>query len=234
MNNWTQQFQEYLLQGHPLAYPIAYLFGFLASLTPCIYPMIPVTVGYMAHIGRTRKRIWIYAGVYVLGMAVTYTALGMFAALTGKIFGAMTTNPYIFFIVGIIFLICGLAMLGVISFDSLLAKISAVGTKSESHGLVGACLLGVTSGFIAAPCTAPILGVLLSYVVMTKNILYGGSILFAFSLGLGTLLFLVATFSGLTKYLPKGGNWTKIINYTFGSIFLFFSVYLFIRAMQLF
>ena len=235
MFDWLshEQFQIYLTNKHPLAYLIAYIVGILASLTPCVYPMIPVTVSFMGYIGETRRKIWPYATIYLLGMAMVYTLLGIFASLTGKIFGEVTTNPVVYFIVGIIFLFSSLAMLGVLSWDPFLNKIGALNKVRDPKGFIGAFLLGLTSGSVAAPCTAPILGALLSYVALTQDLLFGGSLLFAFSLGLGTLLWILSLFSGLTKYIPRGGGWGRIILIFFGILMMLLSIYFFYRAFYL-
>lgn len=233
MIEWTNQFQLYLSQHNPIAYLVAYVVGILASLTPCIYPMIPVTVSFMGYIGETRKRIWPYASLYVLGMAIIYTALGIFAAFTGKVFGQFTTNSLVFIIVGIIFLFSGLSMLKVLPWDPFLSKLNNIGKKHDPKGFLGAIVLGMTSGFIAAPCTAPILGALLSYVAVTKDLLFGGTLLFVFSLGLGTLLWILSMFSGLTKFIPRGSRLGHFILTAFGVLMLGISVYFFYRGIEL-
>lgn len=233
LNVSTDQFQIYLTNKHPLAYFAAYIVGVLASFTPCVYPMIPVTVSFMGYMGETRKRVWPYATLYLLGLALIYTLLGIFASLTGKIFGELTTNPIIYFIVGLIFFFSSLAMLGVLRWDPLLNKIYVLGKGRDSKGFAGAFVLGVTSGFVAAPCTAPILGTLLSYVALTKDLIFGGTLLFSFSLGLGTLLWVLSLFSGLTKYIPRGGSWGNIVLIFFGIMMLILSSYFFYRSFHL-
>lgn len=233
LNLSPEQFQTHLANKEPIAYLIAYIVGILASLTPCIYPMIPVTVSFMGYIGETRKKIWPYATIYLFGMAIIYTLLGIFAALTGKIFGDITTNPVVYFIVGVIFFFSSLAMLGVFRWDPLLNRIGGLNKAGDTKGFMGAFLLGLTSGFVAAPCTAPILGALLSYVALTQDLLFGGSLLFAFSLGLGTLLWILSLFSGLTKYIPRGGNWGNMILIFFGILMMLLAGYFFYRAFHL-
>ena len=233
MNEWITQFQVYLTNGHPLAYPIAYMFGFLASLTPCIYPMLPITLSFFAYLGESRKRIWPYATVYVLGMAIIYTTLGIVASLSGKIFGQFTTNPYIFFGTATVLLFSSLAMMGVIPWDPFLARFRNGNAKKDPKGFIGALVLGMTSGFIAAPCTAPVLGALLSYVALTRDIFFGGTLLFAFSIGLGTLLWFLSIFSSITKLLPKTGMWSKIVHFGMGFLMLLLSIYFFYRAVDL-
>ena len=113
MDNLLNQFEHYLAVSPLLALAMAYLGGLLASLTPCIYPMLPITAGVIGHanVGGSRLRALMLSCVYVLGMALAYAALGFFAAATGRFFGEISTNPWTFLVVGNVILFFALWML---------------------------------------------------------------------------------------------------------------------------
>jgi len=161
---------------------------------------------------------------FVLGMALTYSLLGMAAALTGKIFGRLTTHPLSYLVVGNICLVFALSMLGV--FEIRLPSQWGRSPAGEGKKGMGAVfLMGATSGFVAAPCTVPVLGVLLTFVAQSRNLLFGFSLLFVFALGLGTLLILLGTFTGLLASLPKSGHWLVWIKQAFGIILILVAEY---------
>ena len=189
--------------------------GVLTSFTPCVYPMIPVTVTYIggAAAGNRRRAVGLSV-TYVLGLAVMYAALGVAAALMGKIFGEFTRSPWVFGAVGLVIAGLGLGMLDVFTIPVLMTNLQGQGARRG--GFLGAALMGVAAGFVAAPCTAPVLGLLLAYVGQTRNVLWGGSLLFVFALGLGLLLMLLGIFSGLLTSLPKAGAWMDRIKKGFG------------------
>jgi thiol:disulfide interchange protein DsbD len=218
LNRWNVQLKA-LLESRldsfsPLAYLIVFAAGVLTSFTPCVYPMIPVTVTYIggAQAG-SKKRAASRTLVYVLGIAIVYAALGAFAALTGRFFGQISTNPWVYFIVGNIIVLFGLSMLDVLVIP--VPGILARGGKA-GDGYLGSLVMGMASGFVAAPCTAPVLGTVLIYVGSRGNVAYGASLLFAFALGLGFLLLLLGIFAGALTSLPKAGAWMVTIKKAFG------------------
>jgi thiol:disulfide interchange protein DsbD len=146
-----------------------------------------------------------------MGVAVTYSALGMIAALSGQIFGAIGSNPLTYFIVANVMIVLGLAMLDVFT-------IPTFSPKSSVHmgGVPGVFVLGIVSGFVAGPCTAPVMGVLLTYVATTRDAILGAGLLFAFALGMGLLLIIVGTFSGVLASMPKSGEWMVKIKKVLG------------------
>ncbi len=221
------QFETYLQTSLLLSMAAAYLGGLLASLTPCVYPMIPITAGVVANsnLGGSRLRSFLLSLVYVSGMAFTYAGLGIFAAATGRFFGSVNTSPWTLILVGNIILALGLSMLDVFTLPSF-----SPGGSSRLRGWTGVFLFGLTSGLVAGPCTAPILGVLLTYVASTGNLLQGGLLLFVFAFGMGAILLVVGTFSGLLSAIPRSGTWMVKIKKLLGLAMLVLAEYFFIRA----
>ncbi len=214
------QFEFYLGQSLLFAYVAAYLAGVLVSFTPCIYPVIPITA---AVIGGQRDisgaRGFVLSLFFVLGLALTYTALGVFAALTGKLFGTIQTSPLTLGALGGLFILMGLAMLDVFQL-SLERYAPRQLTGGNRNGIFGSFMIGVTSGLILGPCTAPVLAVILGVVAARQSVFFGGSLLFAFSLGVGSLLVLVGTFAGILASLPKSGAWMTGVKKLSGIVML--------------
>lgn len=213
MDQFAGSLELYLKTSSLMSLGAAFLGGILTSLTPCVYPLIPVTAGYVGNrnIGGSRARAFLLSLTYVAGVAVTYAFLGMLAALTGQLFGAVSSNPWVYFVVANIIILSGLAMLEVFT-------IPMIGLKSspQAGGFAGLFLLGLASGLLAGPCTAPALGVLLGYVAASRDVLFGASALFAFSFGMCLLLILVGTFSGVLASLPRSGLWMVRIKKAMG------------------
>ena len=159
------QFDSYLQSSLIASVFIAFLGGILASLTPCIYPMIPITAGVIGHanIGGSRWRGFGLSLTYVIGMALTYAALGVFAAATGRFFGTINSSPWTFVVVGNIILLFGLGMLDVIQIPTYAGRLGA-----QRLGLGGIFLAGISSALVAGPCTTPVLGTLLAYTAHTR------------------------------------------------------------------
>ena len=231
MDTLLSQFDNYLQTSLLMSMVIAYGGGLLASLTPCIYPMIPITAGVIGHsnIGGSRLRGFLLSLVYVTGMAFTYAALGIFAAATGSFFGAINSSPWTFLLVGNIILLFGLGMLEVVNIPFIAPRLD-----HKRAGIPGVFLAGISSALVAGPCTTPVLGGLLVYTASTKNIVQGGLLLFVFSFGMGTLLLGVGTFSSFLASLPRSGAWMVKIKKALGFIMLLLAEYFFIKAGMLF
>ncbi len=220
----------YLKASIVLSFCAAFASGLLTSFTPCIYPMIPITAGFVSsgNLNGSKFRGFFLSLFYVVGMAVTYACLGVFAALTGSLFGGVSSNPWTHLFVANVMILFGLGMLDVFNFPTLGKDFSV-----EGHGLPGAFIMGLASGFIAAPCSAPMVGALLAYVASTQNAVYGGSLLFIFALGMGALLLLIGTFSGIVASLPKSGVWMVRIKKGLGLGMIGIGEYFLIKMGQL-
>jgi thiol:disulfide interchange protein len=225
---------ETYLGGSPLfALGAAFLGGILASLSPCVYPMIPIVSAYVGSRSageKTRGRAFLLSLSYVLGMAAVYALLGMVAALTGSFFGQISTNPWALLVVAFILLLFALNILDVIRFP---VWVSGRPMEPATGGVIGAFLVGAASGLVASPCTSPVIFGLLTFVATTQSIVFGGSLLFAFSLGMGSLLLVVGTFSGLATTLPKPGRWMVGVKKALGLLMLGLALYYLIKAGQI-
>lgn len=214
------QFELYLEQSVFFAYAAAYLAGVVVSFTPCVYPVIPLTIAVIGGQGETSgARGFVLSLFFVLGLALTYTLLGMFAALTGKLFGTIQSSPLTLGLLGALFILMGLAMLEVfhVSLDRYVPRGLTAGNR---RGIFSSFVIGLTSGLILGPCTAPVLAVILGVVASRQSVLFGASLLFAFSLGLGTLVVLVGTFTGVLASLPKSGAWMITVKKVSGIVML--------------
>ncbi len=220
---------QYIEQGNILVFVLVYLAGILASFTPCVYPVIPLTVAYFSAQGEKKKReTFFLAFVYVVGMSVIYSILGMIAALTGTLFGRIAVHPITLFIFANICVLFGLYMLDV--FDVSLPEFLTTRKGSQQRrGVVGSFLLGASAGLVVGPCTTPVLAVLLAYVGTKQGMLFGASLLFVFSFGMGTLLMVLAMFSGLVNRLPKSGKWMIRIKKIAGLIMIALGEYFLIK-----
>jgi thiol:disulfide interchange protein DsbD len=230
IDNLTNGLDAYIHGSALLAYGAAYISGVLVSFTPCMYPLVPVTVSYIGSQGRTsRINGFVLSLCYVLGTSVTYTILGSIAGLTGSLFGAIQTSPWANMVVANIFILMGLSMLEV--FHIPLPRIfSSPIFTSRRRGMLGALLLGMASGIIMSPCSAPVLAVLLSYVATRQNLIFGMSLLFVFAFGMGTILIILGTFTALATSIPRSGPWMVWIQKAFGFIFIALGEYFLITA----
>jgi len=225
---------ETAIQSAPIvAIFISLAAGIATSFTPCVYPLIPITVGLIGAKGSTTRLRGFYLSLmYVLGLAIVYSSIGTFAALTGKLFGQIQTNPWAHLLVANICIIFGLAMLEVITIQfTQFARFGIAEFKTK--GGISAILLGGTSALIAAPCTAPVLGILLTYVGTKQNVSLGIIMLFSFAFGMGFLLILIGTFTGLLTSLPRSGSWMIKIKKGVGIMMIIVGEYFLIKMGQL-
>ncbi len=222
IENLVNNLSFYLQGSVLLAFLAAYLGGLVISFTPCTYPLIPVTVGFIGAQGSSSKlRGFFLSLFYVGGLAFTYSILGGVAALSGRLFGQMQTTPWTYFIMANLCLFMGLAMLDVFSFSlPVPQKLMNITDNKNKKGFFASFLMGVVSGVVIGPCTAPALAVLLGYVAVKTNVLLGMSLLFVFAVGMGTLLIIVGTFAGVIAALPKSGEWMTKIKFIFGLILI--------------
>ena len=206
----------------------AFSAGVVVSLTPCVYPLIPVTTAAIAgaNVSGTRRRAFFLSLLYVLGLAITYAGLAVFAALTGKVFGALQNTPVFSFALAAIFLFFALAMIDVIPLPAF-----RLFTPGKPRSLWTVLVLGIASGLAIGPCTAPVLGSLLLYVASKHNVLYGAILLFVFACGVGGTLILAGICGGMIASWPRSGVWMLWIKRAAGLVLLVFAGYYVLRGM---
>ena len=232
IENFINGLSGYLQGSAPLSLLAVYLAGVLISFTPCVYPVIPITLAYIGARGRGSKwRGFVLSLIYVAGMAVTYTILGAVAALSGKLFGQIQSHPWTYFLIGNLCVLMGLSMLGVFTFNVRTPGfITREPPRKRGKGVVGSFLVGAASGLVIGPCTAPALAVILGYAATRENVAYASSLMFVFAFGMGTLLILVGTFAGLLAAIPRSGLWMVRVSRIFGWILLGAGEYFLINA----
>ncbi len=205
---------------------LAFLAGVLISFTPCVYPMIPITIGILhAQGSKSFLQNFFSAFSYVLGIACVYAILGYFAATASFIFGSWMANPWVIGFIALFFLYLAFSMFG-------FYEIYIPGFLTRKHGDVKArgsfvktFLLGALSGTVASPCLTPALAVLLALVAKEANPLIGFLTLFVFAVGMGVLLILIGTFSGALAMLPRAGMWMQETKKIMGFAMLAVCVY---------
>ena len=205
--------------------------GLATSLTPCVYPMIPITGGILGGagaVGRSRRRTLLMTLLYVGGLALVYAILGLLAGLTGTLFGAVSSNPWAYFLMANLLLVSGLAMLDVFSVSAPGRLVAwAGGIAGNSPG--GVFLMGAASGLVAAPCGAPAFAAVLTYVAGTGSPVLGFVYLLVFSLGMTALLVAVGLFSGTIAALPGSGRWTLWVKRAGGVVMLAMAEYYLVK-----
>jgi thiol:disulfide interchange protein DsbD len=220
-----------------LALPVLFGAGVLTSLNPCIYPMIPITaaiVGGQAVGGeRSRWRPVLLTLTYVLGLASVYSILGLIAGLTGTLFGTVSTNPWLYFLMANLLMVSGLVMLDVFPVPVPARWVDRASRAGTAGRFSGAFVMGAVSGLVAAPCGAPVMAAVLTWVTATKSASLGFLYLFTFSLGMCALLVAVGVSSGSLARLPRAGTWMVWIKRGFGFLMLGAAEYYLIKMGQL-
>ncbi len=217
-----------LSQQPALALPLVFLAGVLTSLTPCIYPMIPITVAIVGGDAvdaegvrvRRRGRTVALTLAYVVGLALVYASLGLFAGLTGSLFGSVSTNPWLYFAMANLLVVAALAMLDVIPIRLPASIARRAATAGTGGRIGGAFVMGAMSGLVAAPCSAPVMAAVLTWVSTTGSAALGFAYLFAFSLGMTALLVAIGLSSGTLARLPRAGAWMVWVKRIFALVML--------------
>lgn len=219
------------------AVPALFVAGLLTSLTPCVYPMIPITAaivgGSSVGVPPTRGRTVVLTLSYVLGLSVVYSTLGLFAGLSGTLFGSVSSNPWLYFGMANLLLIAALGMLDVIPVRLPSAIMQRAANAGEGGRIAGAATMGAVSGLVAAPCSAPVMAAVLTWVTTTKSAALGFIYLLAFSLGMCTLLVVVGLSSGALATLPRAGSWMLWVKRAFALLMVGVAEYYLLKAGEL-
>ncbi len=208
------------LQGWAMFWTLLGIFagGLALNLTPCVYPMIPITVSFFG--GRTAQgrpgqiKLVLHGLCYLMGLALTNSTLGVIAALTGGLMGAMLQNPIVLALVAGVLILFATSLFGL--WDLRLPGALAQAAGKSYRGYFGSLFMGLTLGIVAAPCIGPFVLGLLTWVTGMGNPWVGFLIFFILSLGLGLPLFLLALFSGQLQRLPKAGGWMRWVRNLMG------------------
>ncbi|MEJ2421392.1 MAG: cytochrome c biogenesis protein CcdA, partial [Acidobacteriota bacterium] len=214
----------------PLALLLAFLFGVLSSLTPCVYPIIPVTVAYIGSRseGQRKTHGFVLSLAYVLGLALVYAILGAVSARVGAAFGSLTQNLWVVLFIAALFFVLSLSMFNLFEIrlpSAFTSRVEQTKQKGHGKGLGGAFLIGALSGLVVSPCIGPLILAILVVVASTHSVLLGFTYLFVFALGLGVLFLVIGTFSGVLASLPKSGGWMDGIRVIFGALILMAAFY---------
>jgi thiol:disulfide interchange protein DsbD len=198
--------------------------GLALNLTPCVYPMIPITISYFGGQSEGKKgSLLLHSSIYVIGMATTYSILGSVAALTGSLFGAALQYPAVLIGIALIMVLLALSMFDVyeLRMPSFLNRLAG-----QSHGgLFGTFFMGLTVGIVAAPCIGPFVLTLLTYVGSTGDPVLGFSLFFVLALGLGVPFIFLGAFSGGLSRMPKSGGWMIWVRKIFGFVLIGMAIY---------
>jgi thiol:disulfide interchange protein DsbD len=211
-------------RGLPLTFLLVFLGGLALNLTPCIYPLIPITISYFGGQAEGKKGgVVAHAVIYVLGMAATYSVLGVIAAFTGSLFGMALQYPPVLIGIALIMVVLALSMFDVyeLRMPAFLNKFAGGSQK----GYFGTFFMGLTVGIIAAPCIGPFVLGLLTYVGNRGNVVLGFSLFFVLALGLGVPFLILGIFSGSLAKIPRSGAWMVWVRTIFGFILVGMALY---------
>lgn len=222
-----------------LALPLVFLAGVMTSLTPCIYPMIPITAAVVGGQsvaangeGRSKRFTLALSLSYALGLALVYATLGLIAGLTGSLFGSISSNPWSYFTIANLLILAALAMFDVIPVRLPASWTQRAATMGDGGRVAGTFAMGAASGLVAAPCSAPVMIAVLAWVSTTQSAGLGFLYLFVFSFGMTTLLIAIGLSAGVLSALPRSGVWMKWIKRFFGLVMLGVAEYYLIKMGQ--
>lgn len=217
-----ENFKELLDTGLGASLLFVFLAGIVTSFTPCIFPMIPITLAVLGNHSQQRSR-WqnfLHSLIYVHGIATTYSILGLIAASTGSLFGASLGSPVVLAVICGIFLLMALSMYGLFEFQVPAFIRNSLGNKKTQQGWVGTYLTGLFAGIVASPCVGPVLVAILTYVASTKDLFKGFILLFTYAMGLGLIFIVLGLSNQLAKKLPRSGSWLNLSKFVLGSLML--------------
>jgi thiol:disulfide interchange protein DsbD len=205
-----------------LAFLLVFISGILTSFTPCIFPMIPITLAILGQDSQKRSR-WqnfLLSVFYVHGIATTYSILGVVAASSGQLFGSSLGHPAVIGTMCLIFFLMALSMYGVFEIQVPAGLRQAFSRHSAGANYFGAYFSGVLAGVVASPCVGPVLVTLLAFVASSQNKLLGFFLLFTYAIGLGVIFLVLGAYTELTRRLPRSGPWMEGMKFVLGSLML--------------
>ncbi|MBC7370259.1 MAG: thioredoxin family protein [Bdellovibrionaceae bacterium] len=216
-------FAETLAKGGFLVFVLAFLAGILTSFTPCIFPMIPITLAILGNDAEKRSRLqnFLNSCIYVLGIATTYSLIGLAAASSGALFGASLGNPYVLTVICIVFFAMSLSMYGLyeIQVPAFIRQKFGGRVNTRSFHLT-TYLTGMFAGIVASPCVGPVLVTILTYVATHQNKVLGFFLLFTYAVGMGLIFLVLGLSNQVTRLLPRSGPWMDGVKFILGSLML--------------
>lgn len=225
IDQWLDSLSRLITESFWLAPLIAVLAGVLTSFTPCSLSTIPLVIGYVGGTKqRDTKRSFFLSVTFALGMAVTYTALGVIASTLGGMIGA--TSGWWYIVLGVLMALLALQTYGIFNFIPSTYLVS----KNKKRGFIGAFLAGILGGVFSSPCSTPVLVALLAIVAGSGSILWGTLLLLLYSIGHGTLTVIAGTSVGFVQKLSaseKYGKLSKALNIVLGTLLLLIAFYMF-------
>jgi thiol:disulfide interchange protein DsbD len=234
----SSDFEKAMSKGLISAIVFMFVAGFLTSLTPCIYPMIPITLAILGASERragsraadgsskhSKFRSFLLSVFYVLGIAVTYSLLGVTAASTGALFGSALSNVYVVSGLAVLFVAMGLSMYGLYEIQAPAFIRDRVGQGKSETGYLSSFGMGLAAGVVASPCIGPVLVSVLAYIAQTQDKMLGLILLFSFAMGMGLLFIALGTSSSLLNKVPKAGAWMDGVKFLFGTTMVAMAIY---------
>ncbi|MBN1480055.1 thioredoxin fold domain-containing protein [candidate division KSB1 bacterium] len=222
---------QYVQKGLIAAILAFFVIGLALNLTPCVYPIIPITVSYFGGRSNTSKAFaFVNALFYQLGIALAFAALGLISGLAGKQWGFLFQSPWFVVVIGTIILLIAASLFGAFEITVpswLLTKVS-----KNKEGVIGAFVMGLTAGIVIAPCAAGIIIGLVGLIAKLGLVFKGTLLFFVMGLGLGLPYLILATFSGLLGKLPQSGGWMLWIKKVFGFILIAVALYFILPQME--
>jgi len=228
--HFLHNLEEIFNSSPTLGLGVSFLAGILVSFSPCIFPLIPITLGVVGATSvSSRAKGFFVSAVFVLGIATIYTVLGVIAALFQVIFEKFFINPITYIFLGLFFIMMGLSLLGLIKINFF----SFTHNYKHKPTYPSIFVLGLISGLSIIPCNFPVLGSILTLISLKKDIVYGAVALLIFSLGYGTVLIILGTFTSLIAKLPKRSKMVIIINKSLGVVMLLMGIYFFLKFVSM-
>lgn len=220
-------FESALQHNLLIALALVFIAGILTSFTPCIFPMIPITISILGHDAEKNSRVtnFFRSLSYVLGIAFTYSTLGLVAAMTGKIFGNLLSSKWVIGFMVLLFFTMALSMWGVFDLQVPAFIRQKFGTSKTKSNYIGLFIMGLVSGIVASPCVGPVLVSILSYVSTTQDLFLGFILLFTYAIGLGLIFMVIGVFGQALSMLPKSGRWMNKIKFFLGLLMVLVGLY---------
>ncbi len=218
----VSSFEAQISQNLLWAFVLVFIFGFLTSLTPCVYPLIPITLAVIGARAseKTKWQAFFVSFIYVLGISVTYSILGLVAAKTGALFGQVLSYQPVVLAFVVLFVLMALSIYGYFEIRIPHFISRRLEKSGPSQGYIGAFSSGLIAGVVASPCVGPVLVGVLAYIAKTQNGLLGFALLFTFAMGMGVLFLLLGTFSSFFKKIPRSGGWMDLVKFILGTALL--------------